>query len=103
MLKLQTTDTRGVWKVLSTNPAHTRAIPNLSGAADFESKYKALRTSLFPPRTVGNDIPTLKTSRLDLREDYLEITSQEVLHAINRCNKQSARGHDKVLYCKPGY
>lgn len=67
MLKLQAMNTQNVWKVLSNSkPAHTEAMPNLklNGEAEdsrgFESECKALRTALFPPLTIGNDVPALR-------------------------------------------
>lgn len=68
-LKLQATSQAEVWKVLKNmQPAHTRAIPDLNGQAEFAEKCAALRQVLFPP-TAGDDIPALRPPAMDLRAE----------------------------------
>ena len=97
MLKLQATSQAEVWKILKNmQPAHTRAIPDLNGRAELVEKCAALRKALFPPPTSGDDIPALRPPATELREEFSEITSTEVSRAIDRCNKRSPSGQDKI-------
>ena len=99
MLKLQTTGPQEVWKVLKgAQPAHTKAIPDLDGQSDFADKCNRLRSALFPQPTQGNAIPQLKPATADLTNEFDGITSTEVTRAIERCNKNSACGDDKLPY-----
>ena len=99
LLKLQTTGPQEVWKVLKrAQPAHTKAIPDLDGQSDFTDKCHRLRSALFPRPTQGNAIPQLKAPAADLTEEFDEVTSTEVTRAIEKCNKNSACGDDKLPY-----
>ena len=99
MLKLQATTPQDVWQVLRrSQPAHTKAIPSLSGEASFLGKCSLLRSSLFPPPTLGSNIPDLQESTVDLRMEFFAISSLEIQNALDKCNRRSACGYDRIPY-----
>ena len=104
MLKLQQTNPRDVWKVLrQSKPAHTKAIPPLDDCdrirqETFEGKCNTLRSALFPAPAAGSDIPNLRPPKADLRESFTSVTPGEIRSAINRCNRNSACGYDRIPY-----
>lgn len=99
ILKLHTTGPREIWKFLKrSQPAHTQAIPDLNGEEEFAGKCDLLRRTLFPPPAAGANIPPLQQPASDLRGEYSHICSREIQRAIDKCNKQSANGYDRIRY-----
>jgi hypothetical protein len=99
--KLEEMKSRTVWTTIKRHaPTHTKALPEIEGSSDFQSKCDRLRYSLFP----GNPISTLTIpddffiSKKDLSNNFTPVSKTEVKKALDSANTKSAVGCDMINY-----
>jgi hypothetical protein len=92
-------DTNSIWDIHKRHTqTHTRPIPALGDAVDFEGKVKALQTQFFPVNKARSDASPVDklTSLNDMSSDFLPVLPAEVSTALRAVNLNASPGRDQT-------
>jgi hypothetical protein len=99
--KLEEMKSSTVWTTIKRHTlTHTKALPEIEGSSDFQSKCGRLRYSLFPDNPISTlTIPDdFVVSKKDLSNDFTPVSKTEVKKALDNANTKSAVGCDMINY-----
>jgi hypothetical protein len=99
--KLEEMKSSTVWTTIKRYTlTHTKALPEIEGSSDFQSKCDRLRCSLFQDNPISTlTIPDdFVVSKNDLSNDFTPVSKTEVKKALDSANTKSGVGCDMINY-----